>query len=87
VIGIAVDITEQKRLARKTRRGRRLRDAVETISEAFVCGTPTTGLSCAIRNSRACMAQRRRRDAGNRYEAVVQQGAKPVSHPHYRDPD
>jgi two-component system cell cycle sensor histidine kinase PleC len=37
VIGIAVDITEQKRLAERTAAADiRLRDAVETISEAFV---------------------------------------------------
>ncbi len=37
IIGIAVDITEQKRLAERTAAADiRLRDAVETISEAFV---------------------------------------------------
>ncbi|MBX9760017.1 MAG: PAS-domain containing protein [Beijerinckiaceae bacterium] len=37
LVGIAVDITEQKRLAESTRTaGERLQDAIETISEAFV---------------------------------------------------
>ena len=37
VIGIAVDITEQKNLAERTVAADiRLRDAIETISEAFV---------------------------------------------------
>ncbi|MFN3888954.1 MAG: ATP-binding protein [Beijerinckiaceae bacterium] len=37
LVGIAIDITEQKKLAESTRTaGERLQDAIETISEAFV---------------------------------------------------
>ena len=57
LIGIAVDVSEQKNLVEKTTAADlRLRDAIETIPEAFVCGMPTTASCFAIRISRNCIA-------------------------------
>ena len=55
LIGIAVDITEQKSLVEKTvAADMRLRDAIETIPEAFVLWDADNRLVCAIPISRNC---------------------------------
>src|SRR2546421_6593818 len=84
VIGIAVDITEQKRLAeRNAAADARLRDAVETISEAFVVWDADNRL--VLCNSKFQSLHGLSDDAvtpGVRYETVVQQGTKPVIRTH-----
>ena len=84
VIGIAVDITEQTRLAEKNAAAdARLRDAVETISEAFVVWDADNRL--VLCNSKFQSLHGLSDDAvtpGVRYETVVQQGTKPVIRTH-----
>jgi len=59
---LPVDITEQKSLAEKTVEADvRLRDAIETIPEAFVLWDAVTGWCSAIRISRSCTGCRTRR--------------------------
>ena len=67
LIGIAVDITEQKSLAEKTvEADLRLRDAIETIPEAFVLWDATTGSFSAIRISSGCTSCPTRRSVRER---------------------
>jgi two-component system cell cycle sensor histidine kinase PleC len=84
VIGIAVDITEQKTLAERTAEAdMRLRDAIETISEAFVVWDANNRL--VLCNSKFQSLHGLSDEAvapGTRYEAVVQSGAKPVIRTH-----
>src|SRR5205807_724546 len=80
VIGIAVDITEQKRLVEKNAAAdARLRDAIETISEAFVVWDADNRL--VLCNSKFQSLHALPPEvvaAGTRYEAVVEAGAKPI---------
>ena len=80
LIGIAVDITEQKHLVARTEAAdSRLRDAIETISEAFViwdadnrlvlCNSKFQSLHSLPDNA---VAQ------GTSYESVIAAGGKPV---------
>ncbi len=80
LIGIAVDITEQKSLVEKTTAADlRLRDAIETIPEAFVLWDADNRLVLCNSNFQqlhhlpdAAVA------AGTPYEAVVAAGKKPI---------
>src|SRR5207253_11496481 len=80
LIGIAVDITEQKTLVEKTvAADLRLRDAIETIPEAFVVWDAENRLVLCNSNfqelhnlSPAAI------EAGASYEAVVAGGRKPA---------
>jgi two-component system, cell cycle sensor histidine kinase PleC len=80
LIGIAVDITEQKSLVEKTvAADLRLRDAIETIPEAFVLWDADNRLVLCNSNFQAlhhlpddAVA------AGARYETVVAAGKKPI---------
>ncbi len=80
LIGIAVDITEQKRLVAKTEAADvRLRDAIETISEAFVVWDADNRL--VVCNSKFQSLHSLADDAvatGATYEAVVAAGGRPV---------
>jgi two-component system, cell cycle sensor histidine kinase PleC len=80
LIGIAVDITEQKSLVEKTMAADvRLRDAIETIPEAFVLWDADNRLVLCNSNFQHL---HRLPDAavvpGTRYEAVVAAGRKPI---------
>ncbi len=81
LVGIAVDITEQKALAERTAAAdMRLRDAIETMPEASCFGTPTTAWCCAIRISSNCTICRTKRCApGTPYAQVMAQGT-PADH-------
>ena len=80
VIGIAVDITEQKSLVERTMAADlRLRDAIETIPEAFVLWDADNRLMLCNSNFQelhhlpdAAVA------AGTSYEAIVAAGRKPI---------
>jgi two-component system cell cycle sensor histidine kinase PleC len=80
LIGIAVDITEQKNLVAKTEAADlRLRDAVETISEAFVVWDADNRL--VLCNSKFQTLHSLPDDAvqpGTDYDSVVASGGKPV---------
>src|SRR5712672_225728 len=80
LIGIAVDITEQKTLVEKTMEAdMRLRDAIETIPEAFVVWDAQNRL--VLCNSNFQELHNLPDDAikaGASYEAVVAAGRKPV---------
>ena len=80
LIGISVDITEQKRLVAKTEAADvRLRDAIETISEAFVVWDADNRL--VVCNSKFQSLHSLNDEAvtpGAAYEAVVAAGGKPV---------
>jgi two-component system, cell cycle sensor histidine kinase PleC len=80
LIGIAVDITEQKSLMAKTMAADlRLRDAIETIPEAFVLWDADNRL--VLCNSNFQDLHHLPDDAvsaGSSYEAVVAAGSKPV---------
>jgi two-component system cell cycle sensor histidine kinase PleC len=80
LIGIAVDITEQKNLVEKTvAADMRLRDAIETIPEAFVLWDAENRL--VLCNSNFQELHRLPDDAikvGTSYESVVAAGSKPV---------
>jgi two-component system, cell cycle sensor histidine kinase PleC len=80
LIGIAVDVTEQKRLVARTEAADlRLRDAIETISEAFVVWDAENRL--VVCNSKFQSLHTLPDDAvtpGAAYEAVVAAGGKPV---------
>jgi two-component system cell cycle sensor histidine kinase PleC len=80
VIGIAVDITEQKSLVEKTvAADMRLRDAIETIPEAFVVWDADNRL--VLCNSNFQELHNLPDDAiavGASYESVVEAGRKPV---------
>src|SRR5262250_3361657 len=79
-IGIAVDITEHKTLAERTAAADvRLRDAIETISEAFVVWDSDNRL--VLCNSKFQSLHGLAEDAvkpGTRYETVVTASARPV---------
>jgi two-component system cell cycle sensor histidine kinase PleC len=84
VIGIAVDVTEHKALAEKAAADdMRLRDAIETVPEAFVVWDADNRL--VLCNSKF-QSLHGLPDAavspGTRYETVVQAGAKPVIRTH-----
>ncbi len=80
LIGIAVDITEQKSLVEKTvAADMRLRDAIETIPEAFVLWDADNRL--VLCNSNFQELHHLPDDAimvGASYESVVAEGSKPV---------
>ena len=80
LIGIAVDVTEQKTLVEKTLAAdMRLRDAIETIPEAFVLWDADNRL--VLCNSNFQELQHLPDEAivvGASYEAVVAAGSKPV---------
>src|SRR6202011_3707272 len=80
LIGIAVDITEQKTLVeRTTAADMRLRDAIETIPEAFVLWDADNRL--VLCNSNFQELHRlpdAAVEAGMPYEAVVASGKKPI---------
>jgi two-component system, cell cycle sensor histidine kinase PleC len=80
LIGIAVDITEQKSLVEKTiAADMRLRDAIETIPEAFVLWDADNRL--VLCNSNFQVLHNLPDEAisvGASYEAVVAAGSKPV---------
>jgi two-component system, cell cycle sensor histidine kinase PleC len=84
VIGIAVEITEHKMLAEKTAAAdMRLRDAVETIPEAFVVWDADNRLVlCNSKFQSLHGLPDGAVTAGTRYEAVVEAGAKPVIRTH-----
>src|SRR6185312_6583563 len=80
VIGIAVDITEQKRLAERSAMADiRLRDAVETISEAFVLWDADNRL--VLCNSKFQQLHRLPDGAvvaGEPYDRVIAAGRQPL---------
>ena len=80
VIGIAIDVTEQINLAEKSEAAdMRLRDAIESISEAFVVWDADNRL--VLCNSKFQSLHGLAEEAvtpGTRYDAVVAAGAKPV---------
>jgi two-component system cell cycle sensor histidine kinase PleC len=84
VIGIAVEVTEHKMLAEKTAAAdMRLRDAIETIPEAFVVWDADNRL--VLCNSKFQSLHGLPDGAvtpGTRYETVVEAGARPVIRTH-----
>jgi two-component system, cell cycle sensor histidine kinase PleC len=84
VIGIAIDVTEQINLAEKTEAADvRLRDAIESISEAFVVWDTDNRL--VLCNSKFQSLHGLAEDAvkpGTRYETVVTASARPVIRTH-----
>jgi two-component system cell cycle sensor histidine kinase PleC len=80
LIGIAVDITEQKNLVQKTvAADLRLRDAIETIPEAFVLWDAESRLVlCNSNFQQLHHLPDRAVIAGTPYEAVVSTGRRPV---------
>src|SRR6202040_933909 len=80
LIGIAVDISEQKTLVEKTAAADlRLRDAIETIPEAFVLWDADNRLVLCNSNFQALhKLPEEATAAGTSYEAVVAAGGKPV---------
>ncbi len=80
LIGIAVDITEQKHLMEKTiAADLRLRDAIETIPEAFVLWDADNRLVLCNSNFQALHdLPDHTITAGTAYEAVVAAGRRPV---------
>jgi two-component system cell cycle sensor histidine kinase PleC len=80
LIGIAVDITEQKTLVEKTMEADlRLRDAIETIPEAFVVWDANNRLVLCNSNFQELHnLSDEAIEAGASYDAVVAAGRKPV---------
>ena len=80
LIGIAVDVTEQKSLAEKTvEADLRLRDAIETIPEAFVLWDAHNRLVLCNSNFQELHNLPEEAIApGTPYESVVEAGRKPV---------
>ena len=80
LIGIAVDITEQKSLVEKTvAADMRLRDAIETIPEAFVLWDADNRLVLCNSNFQELPScPTKRSPSAHSYEAVVAAGSKPV---------
>jgi two-component system cell cycle sensor histidine kinase PleC len=80
LIGIAVDITEQKSLVERTvAADLRLRDAIETIPEAFVLWDAGNRLVlCNSNFQQLHHLPDEAVQAGSRYEAVVAAGKKPI---------
>ena len=83
LIGIAVDITEQKTLVERTvEADLRLRDAIETIPEAFVLWDAQNRLVlCNSKFQELHNLPDEAIAAGTSYEAVVAAGRKPVVRP------
>ncbi|GLS22878.1 signal transduction histidine kinase [Labrys miyagiensis] len=80
LIGIVVDETEERKFAEQTKRADlRLRDAIETISEAFVLWDPNNRLvMCnskfqALHNLPDALVR-----SGTHYSAIVEAGSQPV---------
>lgn len=84
IVGIAVDISEQKELAERTAANDvRLRDAIETISEAFVVWDSTNRM--VLCNSKFQTLHSLPDEAvlpGTPYKAVVASGSQPVVRSH-----
>ena len=82
LIGIAVDVTEQKGLVEKTLAAdMRLRDAIETIPEAFVLWDADNRLVLCNSNFQSLHHLPEEAIAvGASYEAVVAAGSKPLVH-------
>ena len=84
LIGIAVDITEQQEMAERTATAdARLRDAIETISEAFVLWDADNRL--VMCNSKFQLLQNLPNEAvcaGTRYCDLMQRGAHPIVQSH-----
>jgi two-component system cell cycle sensor histidine kinase PleC len=80
LIGIAVDVTEQKTLLEKTAEADlRLRDAIETIPEAFVVWDAQNRLVLCNSNFQDLHAlPRAALEAGASYESVIAAGRKPT---------
>jgi two-component system cell cycle sensor histidine kinase PleC len=80
LIGIAVDVTEQKTLVEKTAEADlRLRDAIETIPEAFVVWDAQNRLVLCNSNFQELHALPRAvLEAGASYESVIAAGRKPT---------
>ena len=80
LIGIAVDITEQKNLVERTvAADLRLRDAVETIPEAFVVWDADNRLVLCNSNFQALHnLPDESVEAGTPYEIVIAAGSKPI---------
>src|SRR5215475_679118 len=80
LIGIAVDITEQKTLAEKTvEADLRLRDAIETIPEAFVLWDAHNRLVLCNSNFQTLHdLPDQAIEPGTSYESVIEAGRKPV---------
>ncbi len=80
LIGIAVDVTEQKNLAERTvEADLRLRDAIETIPEAFVLWDAHNRLVLCNSNFQALHdLPDEAISSGAPYEAVIEAGRKPV---------
>ncbi len=80
LIGIAVDITEQKSLVEKTNAADlRLRDAIETIPEAFVLWDADNRLVlCNSNFQQLHHLPEEAVEAGTTYEAIVAAGRKPI---------
>jgi two-component system, cell cycle sensor histidine kinase PleC len=80
LIGIAVDITEQKDLVQRTvAADLRLRDAVETIPEAFVVWDADNRLVLCNSNFQALHnLPDHSVEAGTPYETVIAAGSKPI---------
>ncbi len=82
LIGIAVDVTEQKTLVEKTAAAdMRLRDAIETIPESFVLWDADNRLVLCNSNFQAlhCLPDDNIA-AGASYESVIAAGSMPVVH-------
>ncbi|MDO8534839.1 MAG: ATP-binding protein [Xanthobacteraceae bacterium] len=80
IVGIAVDITEEKRLAERTATAdMRLRDAVETISEAFVLWDSEDRLVlCNSKFQQLHTLPEAATQPGTPYEEVIAAGRQPV---------
>jgi two-component system cell cycle sensor histidine kinase PleC len=80
IVGIAVDITEEKRLAERTATAdMRLRDAVETISEAFVLWDSEDRLVlCNSKFQQLHTLPEAATQPGTPYEKVIAAGRQPV---------
>ncbi|HUZ68066.1 MAG TPA: PAS-domain containing protein, partial [Beijerinckiaceae bacterium] len=84
LIGIAVDITEQQELAERTATAdARLRDAIETISEAFVLWDADNRLvMCNSKFQRLQDLPNEAVRAGTSYADLMQSGAHPIVQSH-----
>ena len=80
LIGIAVDITEQKRLAEESATAEmRLSDAIEAISEAFVrVGRRQSAGAVQLQIPEPARPDRRGGRAGTPYEDISAAGSKPI---------
>ena len=80
LIGIAVDITEQRKLAESSRTaGERLQDAIEAVSEAFVLWDADNRLVlCNSKFLRLYNLPPAADKAGLRYDEIMELGARPL---------